>query len=75
MKERVLDPYYVGIKEESINESLSNSKVECKYQYKEHKEDTISSKDKQECHFMVIGTFNAPRKSNYQAKVVYAGIQ
>ena len=76
LKGRVLGPYNVGIKDESINEFLSNNEVECKYQYKEHKKDTISSKDKQECHFMVIGTFNAPKKkSNYQAKVVYAGIQ
>ena len=64
-------PYYVGIEDNSINESLSNSEVECKD--KEHKEDTSSSKGKQECHIMTVGTFNAPRRSNCQAKVVHAG--
>ena len=56
---------------DSVNESLSDSEVECKE--KEHKENTSSSKGKHELHVMTVGTFNAPRRSNYQAKVVHAG--
>ena len=50
---------------------MSGSEVECKD--KEHKEDTSSSKGKQERHIMTVGTFNAPRRSNCQAKAVYTG--
>ena len=64
-------PYNVSIEDDSINESLSGSEVECKD--KEHKEDTSSSKGKQERHVMTFGTFNAPRRSNCQAKAVLAG--
>ena len=50
---------------------MSGSEVECKD--KEHKEDTSSSKGKQERHVMTVGTFNAPRRSNCRAKAVHAG--
>ena len=44
---------YVSIEDDSINDSLSGSEVECKD--KEYKEDTSSSKGKQECHVMTVG--------------------
>ena len=64
-------PYDVSIEDDSINESLSNSEVECKD--KDYKADTSSSKGKQECHAMTVLTFNTPRRSNCQAKAVHAG--
>ena len=56
----LVGPYYVSIEDYSINEFLSNSEVKCKD--KEHKEDTSSSKGKQKCHAMAVGTFNASRR-------------
>ena len=66
----MVGPYNVSIEDESINQALSDSEVEDTNN--DHKKESCSSKEYEECHVVVIWTVDAVGRSYSQTIVVLA---
>ena len=69
-KNALIDPYYIGIEDESINPSLSDSQVQGTDE--EHQQESSSYKENEECQVVVVGAVDAVGRSNSQAIALLA---
>ena len=67
-KQTLIGPDYIGIEDESINQTLSDSEVQGTND--EDKQNSCSCKEKEKCQVIVIGAVDAVGRSNSQAVVL-----